>query len=259
LGLDRFRIAVFFDNLDALHAAALSPRACSVRLECRGCRSDAHLASHGFVYVKQAQAEPVAVGKRVICVNRRGRAGCGASFSLRLASRVPHLQHSAAAVQVFIDDLIAGAAVESAYQQALRLGADQLSSSFESAPVGSLPGGVDVLDRPQQPCTQAANERTGVAHGQPPGRPTPVPSVPAPARSARHAWRWLDKLHRHLGQFRQALVFPALRPNARLCAAFAHRSTRLRVLLPTLVALKACDHHGVVSAFQLAAQAAFLT
>lgn len=82
---------------------------------------------------------------------------------------------------------------------------------------------------------------------------TPPPLLPH--RSSRNAWRWLKKLDRNLPRFRALLS----RPEAPACLPFTTRSARLRLLLPSFVALKAKLGAAFVSAFQCAQQAAFLT
>ena len=70
----------------------------------------------------------------------------------------------------------------------------------------------------------------------------------------RNAWRWLKKLHRHLPRFRALLPGP----DAACAARFAHRSARLRLLLPTFALLKTLLGQAFISAFQMAQQRGFL-
>ena len=83
----------------------------------------------------------------------------------------------------------------------------------------------------------------------------PNASALLPHRSPRNAWRWLKKLDRNLPRFRAKLC----RPDALGCLPFSTRSARLRLLLPSFVALKAKLGAAFVGAFQSTQQAAFLT
>jgi len=74
------------------------------------------------------------------------------------------------------------------------------------------------------------------------------------AASARHAWRWLDKLHAGLGRLRALLPGPS----AHQPAPFAARVQRLRLLLPTIAALRVRLGAAFVAAFHLQQQASFL-
>lgn len=134
------------------------------------------------------------MGKRLYCANRHGRQGCGATLRLYLAERLPRLHYGAVALQTFALELMAGAAISTAYVAA-----------------------------------------TGAA-------------------SPRHAWRWLGKLHAGLGRLRTRLPGPDAHP----LTPFAARVHRLRLLLPTLDALRGRLGATFVAAFQLQQQAAFL-
>lgn len=76
----------------------------------------------------------------------------------------------------------------------------------------------------------------------------------ASARSPRQAWRWLGKLHAGLGRLRTLLPGP----DAQQIEPFAARTRRLRLLLPTLAALKSRLGASFVAAFQQQQQASFL-
>lgn len=72
--------------------------------------------------------------------------------------------------------------------------------------------------------------------------------------AARNAWRWLDKLVRHLSDYR-CLLNVQTEP---ITTEFRHRCRRLRLLLPTFKQLFSRLADGSCSGFQLASQAAFL-
>lgn len=74
------------------------------------------------------------------------------------------------------------------------------------------------------------------------------------ARSPRQAWRWLGKLHAGLSRLRTLLPGPDAQP----IEPFAARVRRLRLLLPTLAALKSRLGASFVAAFQQQQQASFL-
>lgn len=73
-------------------------------------------------------------------------------------------------------------------------------------------------------------------------------------QSPRQAWRWLGKFHTGLGHLRTLLPGPG----AHNLTPFAARVHRLRLLLPTLAALRARLGAAFVAAFQLQKQASFL-
>lgn len=85
---------------------------------CRYCGQTHQLISHGFVYKKQAGAEPQAVGKRVFCSNRQRYTGCGRTMRLYLDSTLRWLHYTGAHVVAFMLALITGGTVQQAYWQA---------------------------------------------------------------------------------------------------------------------------------------------
>ncbi len=74
------------------------------------------------------------------------------------------------------------------------------------------------------------------------------------AYSSRHGWRWLTRLRAGLAHWRIRLPGPA----AQQAAPFAARSLRLRLLLPTLAALRLHSGDAFIARFQFDQQAAFL-
>lgn len=71
--------------------------------------------SHGYVYRKRHGGGRIAVGKRLLCANRRGRGGCGATLLLYVADCLPRHHYGAAVLQGFVMALLGGAAVANAW------------------------------------------------------------------------------------------------------------------------------------------------
>lgn len=72
--------------------------------------------------------------------------------------------------------------------------------------------------------------------------------------AARNAWRWLEKLVRHLGDYR-GLLNVQTEP---IITEFRHRCRRLRLLLPTLKPLFSRRSECACAGIQLASQSAFI-
>lgn len=111
---------LFFDNLESLHRFTLELDRHQEEIRCPHCHLDDQFVSHGFVYKKQAQADPAPVAKRIFCSNRYGKTGCGRTRQLYLSEVVPRLSYSALQVFVFLSSLIAGLPISEAYQQAVK-------------------------------------------------------------------------------------------------------------------------------------------
>ena len=87
--------------------------------QCKHCRQSHQLISHGFVYKKQALAQPEqAIGKRVFCSNRDGHSGCGRTIRLYLDTTVRYLHYAGCCVVAFVWLLMRGLSVQQAYLQA---------------------------------------------------------------------------------------------------------------------------------------------
>jgi hypothetical protein len=85
---------------------------------CHHCQQRHQLISHGFVYKKQALAQPEqAVGKRVFCSNRNGHTGCGRTMRLYLDTTVRYLHYAGACVVAWVLLLMTGMSVQQAYLQ----------------------------------------------------------------------------------------------------------------------------------------------
>ena len=114
------RLQLFFPAIMHIYYPDLAAIELQTRqLECERCPhcGQMQLVSHGYVYKKCVGAEPQAVGKRVICANRR-RDGCGRTVRLYLDSTVRYLHYAGTQVVAFVLALMAGLRVQPAYCQA---------------------------------------------------------------------------------------------------------------------------------------------
>lgn len=184
----------FFDDFDALDRFTLSSDCFAETLECPHCSKSDQLVSHGVIYKQRTIHEREAIGKRIFCSNRYQHSGCGRTVQLYVSWVIPSMRYGAAHLFVFVTALLAGLAVETAYQKAI---------------------------------------------GQ---------------SESRHGWRWLEKLERHLTDFRGFLNVR----RERLAARFQARTRRLRLLLPTLERLFSQLPQCPCSHYQLACQMAFM-
>ena len=89
-------------------------------LHCKNCAGGNDFISHGFVFEKCSQGEPRKVGKRLLCANRHGRSGCGATLRLYLSAGIPRLKYSAVVMTLFLTALLQGLSIQQAYQSATR-------------------------------------------------------------------------------------------------------------------------------------------
>jgi hypothetical protein len=86
--------------------------------QCHHCKQSHQLISHGFVYKKQAVAEPEhAIGKRVFCSNRDGHTGCGRTIRLYLNTTLRYFHYLGSCVVTFVLLLMRGMRVQQAYLQ----------------------------------------------------------------------------------------------------------------------------------------------
>ena len=108
----------YFDTLDSLHRFTLSLDCQTDPVCCQHCSKTDQFVSHGFVYKKQRQGEPMAVGKRLLCSNRYGHAGCGRTVRLYLQTQIARLHYSTVQITAFLLALIAGHSIADAYQAA---------------------------------------------------------------------------------------------------------------------------------------------
>jgi len=85
--------------------------------ECQHCHQSCAWVSHGFVYKQRSIAVREPVGKRVLCSNRLGKAGCGRTVQLYLANEIPGRHYGAGALFLFLSALLTCATVNDAYRQ----------------------------------------------------------------------------------------------------------------------------------------------
>lgn len=82
---------------------------------CHHCGKTCNLLSHGYIRKKQHGGDPLPVGKRVFCSNRRSHDGCGRTIRLFLDNAIGRLHATADQVSAFVLALVAGMAVAPAY------------------------------------------------------------------------------------------------------------------------------------------------
>lgn len=82
---------------------------------CHHCGKTCNLLSHGYICKKQHGGQPLPVGKRVFCSNRRSHDGCGRTIRLFLDNTIRSLHATADQVSAFVLALVAGTAVAHAY------------------------------------------------------------------------------------------------------------------------------------------------
>lgn len=108
----------FFPDFDALNRFSLSLRFLQNPVQCRHCLKNLHMVSHGVVYKQRSIAYKEPVGKRLLCSNRRGRAGCGRTVQLTIAARNPALHYDTSHLFAFICALFLGLSIPKAYHRA---------------------------------------------------------------------------------------------------------------------------------------------
>lgn len=109
---------LFFPSHQALDIFTLQLDLHRDDIACGHCGQSQFLISHGHVYqqLHGGKSEPVA--KRVLCSNRYSRLGCGHSFRLYVAGRIPHLHYRPCVVACFFCALLAGLTVAAAWRNA---------------------------------------------------------------------------------------------------------------------------------------------
>ena len=107
----------FFKDLNTLHRFTLQLDLHRDVLKCKKCLKQDQFVSHGFIYKTN---EDEKAGKRVICSNRYGRSGCGATFRLYLDSKFPTFQYTAYHLTIFFVSLMKGLKIQKAYQKATK-------------------------------------------------------------------------------------------------------------------------------------------
>ena len=104
---------IYFSSLQSIEQQSMQ----LASEDCIHCKQSHQLVSHGFIYKKQRCAEPVAIGKRVICSNRNRHTGCGRTMRLYLDSAVRYLHYAGQHVVAFVFSLMTGMTVQHAYFQ----------------------------------------------------------------------------------------------------------------------------------------------
>ena len=105
----------FFPTLDCIAQFIASANA-TIRLVCPHCGSSQHWISHGFLRKQLSSTTTWTYGKRLLCSNRRGHAGCGRTQALRLSEALPRRHTNATALGTFLHALTLGVPVPQAYQ-----------------------------------------------------------------------------------------------------------------------------------------------
>lgn len=108
----------FFIDYSSLHSFSLSLGFHRAKLECQYCHQNEFFVSHGIVYKQRSIDNSEKVGKRLFCSNRYGRSGCGRTFQLYVSGEVPYFRYGAAALFIFITQLLALTSIKLSYQQA---------------------------------------------------------------------------------------------------------------------------------------------
>jgi hypothetical protein len=108
----------FYDNYDSINQFTLSLDYHQNDVECSHCLKSDQFVSHGIIYKQHSISYSEKVGKRIFCSNRYGRNGCGKTFQLYIASKIPHLRYGAAELFVFIASLLANLTITESYQKA---------------------------------------------------------------------------------------------------------------------------------------------
>ena len=89
---------IYFSSLQSIEQQSMQ----LASADCIHCKQSHQLVSHGFIYKKQRCADPVAIGKRVICSNRNRHTGCGRTMRLYLDSAVRYLHYAGQHVVAFV-------------------------------------------------------------------------------------------------------------------------------------------------------------
>ena len=89
-------------------------------LRCEICLNHEHFISHGFIYKQYSSERKEAVGKRIVCSNRYGHQGCGHTYQLTIADKLPHRRYFGVVLVRFISLLLSGHSVCCAYSQATK-------------------------------------------------------------------------------------------------------------------------------------------
>jgi hypothetical protein len=109
----------FFKNLPAIEQFTSTLKS-TPSLQCHYCLKHEHFISHGYVYKQHSIAHREVVGKRIVCCNRYGHQGCGRTYQLGIASKLPKHRYSNAVLFLFISLILSGRSIGSAYTEATK-------------------------------------------------------------------------------------------------------------------------------------------
>ncbi len=110
----------FYPDYDAIHSFTLSLDYHQNEVQCGFCLKNDQFISHGVVYKQHSITDKEKVGKRIFCSNRYGRSGCGRTFQLYIACKLPFFQYGAAHLFVFISSLLANMTIAESYIKATK-------------------------------------------------------------------------------------------------------------------------------------------
>ena len=107
---------IFFEDIESIDTYTRCLDCYISSLECSNCKKHDQFVSHGFVYRQRSRGLKEPVGKRIWCSTRYGRTGCGRTFQLYVADRIPSLQYGTSSFFIFISSLLSQLSVSKAYQ-----------------------------------------------------------------------------------------------------------------------------------------------
>jgi len=149
---------IYFASLLAIQQRTLSLD----HERCNYCHQFHQLVSHGFVYKKQSGGQPQqAVGKRVLCSNRRGRTGCGRTMQLYLNTTIRYLHYLGCCVVAFVLTLVAGATVQQAYEAATDTAEPRNAYRWLNKLMAQLSAHRSVAHQPPAPAVEADGPASG--------------------------------------------------------------------------------------------------
>jgi hypothetical protein len=113
---------IFFPTIHSINQFTSSLKGLTDQYACFHCSKHNQWVAHGYVYKQLSISDRQAVGKRILCANRYGKAGCGHTRQLYLQSIIPHRRYGVATLAMFIGLLLQGFGVTQAYRQATQKG-----------------------------------------------------------------------------------------------------------------------------------------
>ncbi len=110
---------IFRSSLEEVHSFTLSIRMHG-GLSCDQCKAEGQFVPHGWLYKSNDDGTLRQVGKRILCDQRRGGAGCGATTRVLVRNETHRLHVDTAQLMLFLWALIAGMTVLASYEKATR-------------------------------------------------------------------------------------------------------------------------------------------